>query len=61
MVSNDLFSEMTTEELMTIDGGSFWDDLAEGFGEAFGLKNVTASEVVKATGRTFGDLCKLFC
>lgn len=55
MTMNNGFCEMTECELIKLDGGSFWDDLACGFGEAFGLENVTASEIVQASGRMLGD------
>lgn len=55
MTMNNGFCEMAECELIKLDGGSFWDDLACGFGEAFGLENVTASEIVQAAGRTLGD------
>ncbi|MGN0316435.1 MAG: hypothetical protein ACI4E1_00695 [Lachnospira sp.] len=58
MVLSNGFCEMTQDEVMDIEAGGFWDDLARGFGNAFGLENVTASEVVEATGRTIGDFYK---
>lgn len=55
LYSNVMFDTGRRCELIKLDGGSFGDDLACGFGEAFGLENVTASEIVQAAGRTLGD------
>ena len=59
MILNNGFCEMSQEEVMLIDGGdNVWDWLAEGFGNAFGVKDVTAKEVTVAAGQVAGDIVK---
>lgn len=57
-VLNNGFYEMSQEEVMLLDGGNWFDDMVEGFFEAFGCDNVTVSEAAHATGQLAGDIAK---